>query len=375
MGEIFDAIIIGLGPAGATALRKLSDYGLKVVGLDRRLKPEIPTICGEYIPELKDVGFIRNYVPHVEEAYKLLELSPRFSTFNKIVVEVDYGYRKILNVGGFTISRRILVEKLLINTSKIFGKYVIKVKINNNKVIVYTHKEKFESEYAIVATGLPSPIYVNGFPPNYTKKDYALGVNARVYFRRPLKQVVYMYISKDIPGGYAWIIPRGNVEANVGFGVRASFLKPNLNSISLFKKVFDKKLLKKFGEVIKVGRIWGRWIPVGGFSEQVVLNDRVYVIGDSAGLVNPINGGGIPLAIASGIAVAKAVENNNPEVYKEFIKNVDKVLRIGLAYRRIVDFSFKYWVIMGRLGKFIPTSFATRVLKGEPTFLSKLLGG
>ena len=40
-----DAIVVGLGPAGATAIRLLSEAGLRVVGLDRAVFPR-PKICG-----------------------------------------------------------------------------------------------------------------------------------------------------------------------------------------------------------------------------------------------------------------------------------------------------------------------------------------
>ncbi len=43
--ERVDAIVVGLGPAGSTALRLLSEAGLRVVGLDRAVFPRQKT-CG-----------------------------------------------------------------------------------------------------------------------------------------------------------------------------------------------------------------------------------------------------------------------------------------------------------------------------------------
>jgi digeranylgeranylglycerophospholipid reductase len=101
------------------------------------------------------------------------------------------------------------------------------------------------------------------------------------------------------PGGYAWIIPMGSDQANVGVGVRSSYmggakLPQVLDKFVREHPVAGPKL--KNGEVLAVMR---GSVPSGGMPDSI-QKGNVLLAGDAAGQVMATSGGGIPLAMVAG---------------------------------------------------------------------------
>ena len=55
MSEAADVVVIGLGPAGASAAREAARRGCKVIALDRRREAGVPVQCAELVPAMLDV--------------------------------------------------------------------------------------------------------------------------------------------------------------------------------------------------------------------------------------------------------------------------------------------------------------------------------
>ena len=56
MDDIWDAIIIGGGPAGSTVARYAAEGGAKVLVIDRRKKIGTPLQCGELVPTNEELN-------------------------------------------------------------------------------------------------------------------------------------------------------------------------------------------------------------------------------------------------------------------------------------------------------------------------------
>jgi flavin-dependent dehydrogenase len=120
-----------------------------------------------------------------------------------------------------------------------------------------------------------------------------------------------MYFGSQVaPGGYAWIIPKGESTANVGFGMRRPFGEPAVSLKQYLRRFIKSHPLvssrtKKAKIVSRVGAI----IPIGGpvvktYSENALL------VGDAAGHVMASNGGGIPTALVGGEIAGESVINH-----------------------------------------------------------------
>jgi flavin-dependent dehydrogenase len=106
-----------------------------------------------------------------------------------------------------------------------------------------------------------------------------------------------IFLSRQLPGGYAWLFPKGAV-ANLGLG-------GDPRSREKFKPLLDN-LHAQLAAQGRVGRealgYTGGAIPSGGMLEPVAMigGAQVLLAGDAAGLTNPITGAGILAAVVSG---------------------------------------------------------------------------
>lgn len=118
--------------------------------------------------------------------------------------------------------------------------------------------------------------------------------------------VVEMYFGgKVAPGGYAWVIPKGEDIVNVGFGMRRSIAKDD----APLRTYLDRFVFKTLASSLKGAKILSRVgaiIPVGGPLEKT-WSKNVLLIGDAAGHVMASNGGGIPTALCGGMIAGDVI--------------------------------------------------------------------
>ncbi|RLF30224.1 MAG: NAD(P)/FAD-dependent oxidoreductase, partial [Thermoplasmata archaeon] len=119
------------------------------------------------------------------------------------------------------------------------------------------------------------------------------------------------YLGNEVaPGGYAWIFPKGEREANVGLGVEA--LRVEGGGTFAY--------LRKFVEMIP-GLRKGQPLAIitGAVSVSLPLKktygNGIMLVGDAARLIDPLTGGGIANAMVSGMhagrTAAEAIEEGN----------------------------------------------------------------
>jgi len=117
-----------------------------------------------------------------------------------------------------------------------------------------------------------------------------------------------------LPGGYGWLFPKGD-HINIGVGAFAPPPQPGapcLDSetwVPTDLKAVTRQLLldythQKLG-LTTLDHITGQYLGMGGHA--YTPTGRVLLVGDAAGLVDPLTGEGIHSAIVSGQAAAAAV--------------------------------------------------------------------
>ncbi len=124
--------------------------------------------------------------------------------------------------------------------------------------------------------------------------------------------------------GYAWVFPKSK-KLTIGI---AGHCKYNKNIKDNFK-FFLKDILKLPSDL----NIKGHYIPFGHYRNNPG-KDNVLLIGDAAGLVEPITGEGIAFAMQSGKFAAESIieakNNNNPKLayslYEKKYKNISNIL-------------------------------------------------
>jgi menaquinone-9 beta-reductase len=122
--------------------------------------------------------------------------------------------------------------------------------------------------------------------------------------------IIEFFLHRSVLPGYAWIFPLGGNQANIGLGMR----------LDHYRK-FSRSLKKMLQEFLAMPDIKARLAPDArltevaswplNFGSQKGLQyafDGAVLVGDAAGYVNPLSGGGIHSSLVSGLLAAEAIQ-------------------------------------------------------------------
>lgn len=331
-----DVAIIGLGPAGSTLGYLLAKKGIKVLGIDYRKFPReklcaglityktqnlLNTLISGSVDFLEKEGIIffsdckygigtrkqgLFWQGRLEEPFKILERK-----------EYDYfWYKKFLEAGGKVLTAKVVSinkGKLLLDTGKsVKAKFIIGADGVNSVLRKYLAKKK------------------RVLPPNNKKQALALETFL------PQEKVSLPYIPSIflgyVPCGYLWAFP-----SRKGFclGLGSSKLK-------------DGKRLKTILEEFcwhyaqsRPQKVYAHFLPYGDFEEKPGL-DRYFLVGDAAGLADPLLGEGIYYAHKSAFLLFKALEKfftglgTVEDNYFQLLAEEIKEMSFALYWRRVV---------------------------------------
>ena len=289
-----EVTIVGAGPAGAYCAFELAKQGLNPVILDHSHPREKP--CGGGISPLviKKFSFVENF----------RQLGFSFGDF-KIISCIDTEILTKQLENGFSISRRVFDEAIL-NMAIDKGARLIKLKVNEvrkngNIWKIKTDEMVLSTKVLVGADGVNSLVRNETIGP-ISKDNLALTFG---YLAAPLEKdnAIIKFLAR-IPG-YIWVFP-GKGYCNIGIGSELKeggllkallddFIKTRLPSIritSRYSSMIPSASNPKFFGIPCAGRNW-------------------ILIGDAAGHVDPISGGGILYALWGGQIAAKAIINKD----------------------------------------------------------------
>ena len=131
-------------------------------------------------------------------------------------------------------------------------------------------------------------------------------------------------------GGYGWLFPKGD-HANLGVGGWASegpWLRQHL-----------ARLARAYGlEQDAIVDIRGHRLPMRRLGASTPAGDRVVLVGDAAGLVDPLSGDGMYEAFVSARLAAEAILGGDPWAYPTALSRVlDSHAGASWAAKRALD--------------------------------------
>jgi len=344
----FDVVIVGAGLAGSQVASICAKAGLNTALIERKEFPSMPVRCGE------GVGF--------KGMKASIGIKPDWilSKIDKVkFISPDNTQVEVRNIGeSFCIDRtkmdRELVEEAEKNGAKYFNnRYVCDVEIEQNGS-QFSYKcrtikgDVFVSPLLVAADGVESLIgrktwWKNAFAP----EDIESCVFAKVEHNLIDGAAIEFYTGEKIAtGGYLWVFGRGKNIANVGLGVLGKYSKSGLAKV-----LFYDFVNKKFPNA-KISDLHCGGVPVGKYLSPLSKNGAV-LVGDAAGQVNALNGGGIAYALfagkTAGEAIVKSFENGIFD-YKK-LENYEKNWHKYCGKNQIRSYSLKT-ELLGKRDKF-----------------------
>jgi flavin-dependent dehydrogenase len=108
--------------------------------------------------------------------------------------------------------------------------------------------------------------------------------------------------------GYGWVFPSAGGGCNAGVGIGTLSERKGADAVKLLQPFLDHvtRLGLFYDEVRGPGRVLGGWLKMGMVG-TVPGRGTTLLVGDAAGLVNPLQGEGIAQALASGRAAARSI--------------------------------------------------------------------
>jgi geranylgeranyl reductase family protein len=285
----FDAIVVGAGPAGSTTAYRLARAGARVCLLDRaRFPRDKPCGGGLTLRAVKQLPF--SVAPVVEDTVDRLELG--------------LGYRRRFTKRSaeplVLMTQRRRLDAFLASQAAEAGAEFrdgVKVATVSDDGGVSVDGEVLAADAVVGADGAngvtraivaPAPVHGVALEGNVAHEH----VDAERYRGRVVVEIGV------VAGGYAWVFPKGD-HVNVGVGGWDS-AGPGLRSRL-------RELCAAYGiDDAHVRELRGHRLPMRG-AERSPVRGRVALVGDAAGLVDPLSGDGMYEAFVSGRLAAEAI--------------------------------------------------------------------
>lgn len=310
-----DVLVVGAGPAGATAARELALRGWNVLLLDRFTFPR-DKACGDaLIPDaiaaLGRAGLLERVRAHAWATSAGRLYSPRRveAPFTSDFLTLE---RKRLD--------HMLVEAAMEAGAELRQARVTALACDGDSVRARTAAgEELRAAWGVVATGADVSLLRD---PGAVEREEPSCVAIRRYVRSTavLEELVFSFDRAVLPG-YGWIFPLGGGDYNVGLGVdlgtrrgRAVDVRAGLDQ---FMESFPpaRRILDA---AVHVGPVRGARLRTGLKGVRPRAGRRVLAIGETVGSTYPLSGEGIGKAMETAeIAAAlldDALRAGDPEV-------------------------------------------------------------
>lgn len=331
-----EVLIIGGGLAGLTSAIHLSKLGLHVTVIEKNSYPK-HKVCGEYIS-----NEVLPYLNWLD--LKIDDLNPTKITKLEFSTASGKSIKSVLPLGGFGISRftldEYLYKKAVENGCKILQDQVENIIFEDNQFIISTTNALIlKAEIVIGAFGKRSNVDQKMNRDFINKKSYWLAVKSHYSGDFP-NDVVGLH---NFKGGYCGVSKVENQAINICYLADYKTFKQfkNIdeyqNSVVSqnphLKTILENSMLL-FEKPLTISQI--------SFEKKQAVENHILMIGDTAGLIHPLCGNGMAMAIHSAKIVSELVN----KYYRNEIKSRNELEE---KYIQEWNLNFKERLKMGRL--------------------------
>ena len=361
----FDVIIVGGGLAGLTSAIHLSTRKKRVLLIEKNEYPK-HKVCGEYIsnevlPYLNSLGIN----PINEGAKQITKVHISTTKSNLIKGE--------LPLGGFGMSRyfldNLLVKKAHLNGVQILKDTVDSIHFKKDSFTITTKSSGvFQSKITIGAFGKRSSLDQKMKRKFIQKKSPYLAVKIHVKGVFP-ENLVALH---NFKGGYCGVSKVENNAINVCYITEYRSFKKHKNITDFQEQVvFKNKHLRKIFK--ETSPVFEKPLTISQVSFQTKnpVEDHIIMCGDTAGMIHPLCGNGMGMAISSAqLASIRILQFLNGEIKtregleKQYLRDWNKEFKIRLKAGHFIAWLFRNQTI---------SQIAYSILKRIPSLLPKMI--
>lgn len=298
--HIYDVAVAGGGLAGLSAAIELAKSGLRVALFEKKSYPR-HKVCGEYVSnEVRPILARWDLIPEKLGAHAITKLT--LSAPSGRTVESD------LPLGAFSLSRYRFDEALALKTQAYGAVFhtqseVTEVTYRDDNFTLVASGQLYSAKYVIGAFGKTSRL------DKYTQSSHGktgyVGIKRHVRLDFP-NHLVALHCFR---GGYCGVSKVEEGRVNICYLARANDLK-NAGGIEAYENtVLGKNPHLK--EILGAAEsLFDVPLTISNFSfgKRGEVENHIFMAGDSAGMISPLSGNGMAMAITSGYILAGLIE-------------------------------------------------------------------
>ena len=373
---IYDLAIIGGGLAGLSLSIQMAKAGFKVILFEKEKYP-FHRVCGEYISYES-----WNFLEALGVDLKTLPVSH----IKKLQVSAVNGnfFEQQLPLGGFGISRYTIDYELATIAKESGVKLLEEIRVNevsysNEEFDIKTSNGNCKAKLVAGSFGKRSNLDVKWKRPfilaKKNKLNNYIGVKYHVRYNFPVDLIALHNFNK----GYCGISKVEGDKYCLCYMTTADNLQISNNDIQTMEKNIlsvNPHLKKIFSETEKVGK---EPIVISqiSFDRKNLIEDHVVMIGDAGGMITPLCGNGMSMAMHAGKIAAEQMINflngtiSREAMEKNYSTRWNKLfasrLKMGRRLQRLFNHQWLTSFVIG-LGRKFP-SLITALIKrthGDP---------
>lgn len=321
---IWDAIVVGAGPAGCACAYDLASAGKSVLLLDKSEFPRMKACAGGLT--MKTVRALRYPIdPVIRQRVDRMILEERDST--RVPVrrrEPICVLTERTELDAYCLAKTIEAGAVFQRIRGIEG-----IVEENGQAAVTAQDQVIRGRFLVGADGVNSQVRRMTSDDEWFRTAFAIEANVRCNSRK--EDLVFDFA--PVMSGYGWVFPK-NGYVNVGLFSLDKDERLNRSRLSAY-------IAKRFGDNANPENFVGQHAGFGAAQHRPNKN-RIFLAGDAGGFVDPLSGEGIYGAVISGQAAAAAIlsELDQEVTAKEAFIALTENLRQNLQVAQYAAASF-----------------------------------
>ena len=342
-----DILIIGGGPAGSTTALYLSELGLNITLIEKKIFPR-EVLCGEFLSKevtdiLKELNIFNDF----------LSLNPNKLNSFRAVDESGIELNSNLNFDAYALKRSVfdlfLLNKARDKNVKVMQPAEVISTITSNCEFISVIEEnngnklQIKSKLVIAAYGKQN-ILDKKFDRDFVNKKSNLnGVKFHLptnLLDKQFEDEIRIYTDEEL---YCGMNQVSDTEMTVCFLENRKQSKiPSrerlievIKSNNHFKKVFSEDAI----DYIKTTNIYGTGNIY--FGKREVVENGIIMVGDAARVISPLAGDGIGMAMESARLLYSVFSKYNPDnidkIYSDYVTQYEKIFSKRLKTAKIIQ--------------------------------------
>jgi geranylgeranyl reductase family protein len=336
----YDVVVVGGGPGGAIAAYRLAQKSLKVALLEKEKLPRYKA-CGGVVAPHADKVLDFSIDSMIERRVTKMKISVNFKS--QFVSEAPQPFANLVMRDKF--------DQYLLDVAARTGVTVypqsplVSLQATPTGYTVATPKLEINTQYLVGADGANSVTRKLVGAPGFKRLAVALEweIRSSAESLQDWRETVAVDFG-TLRSGYAWVFPKSE---NFSIGVVGP------KSLAKQLRAYCEAMLEHYQDAIGPAKPYimaGHHLPMRAPGEKIVFG-RTLLVGDAAGLIDPLVGEGIYYAMYSGQLAAETIleaAQMNDDRLVTYQQKVDRLiqpeLQVSKSLLYILDWAPHFWI-------------------------------